>query len=342
MTIRDSHGFHGFVSFVIPAKDEEATLETLYSRIAEHVSLIGAAKFEVIFIDDGSKDATWSVMRQLAASHSDHVRAFRLRRNFGKALALALGFGQVRGDLVFTMDADLQDDPAEIPAFLTKLEEGYDVVSGWKEKRNDPRSKTLPSKLFNRVTAWMSGLNLRDFNCGFKLYRREVVQSIRLYGELHRYVPVLAHDLGFRVGEIAVKHHPREHGVSKYGFERYARGLLDLMAVLVTTRYLQKPGHLFGGIGLLFGLVGGIALAYLGFVWMFGDEPIGNRPLLIIGVLFVILSIQLLSLGLLAELINRHAATRSTAELVVEQAPVHEPDSVTASTDRAISSVRMA
>lgn len=309
------------ISFVIPAKDEEATLQTLYSRIAEQLSTMAIQTYEVIFIDDGSRDATWTVMRELASLHPDHVRAFRLRRNFGKAQALALGFQRARSDLVFTMDADLQDDPAEIPAFLAKLREGYDVVSGWKEKRNDPRSKTLPSKLFNRVTAWMSGLKLQDFNCGFKLYRREVVQNIQLYGELHRYVPVLAHDLGFRVGEIAVKHHPREHGTSKYGFERYARGLLDLMTVLVTTRYLQKPGHLFGGIGLLFGLVGSVALVYLGFVWLLGSEPIGNRPLLLIGVLFIILSIQLLSLGLLAELINRHAGRRSSDQIIVEQAP---------------------
>lgn len=291
-----------FLSFVIPVKDEEESLDELADRIVECVrTSCPNHQPEIVFIDDGSKDRSWDVMQSIVNRLPDVVRAIRFRRNLGKALALEAGFRACRGDIVFTMDADLQDDPKEIPRFLAKLEEGFDLVSGWKRTRHDPLSKTLPSKLFNGVTAKLTGVKLNDFNCGFKCYRREVVESIRLYGELHRYIPVLVADLGYRVGEIEVEHHPRKHGSSKYGWERYVRGFINLLTVLATTRWLAKPGHLFGGMGVGLGLIGGSCLTYLFLVWLFGDSPIGDRPLLTFGVLTVIASLQMLSLGVIAE-----------------------------------------
>lgn len=290
------------VSFVIPVKDEEDSLNELTDRIVEAMrSECPGDDFEILFIDDGSSDGSWSVMQTISQRLPGAVNAIRFRRNMGKALALEAGFRSCRGDVVFTMDADLQDDPKEIPRFLQMLEQGFDLVSGWKRTRHDPLSKTLPSKLFNGVTAKLTGIKLNDFNCGFKCYRREVVDRIRLYGEMHRYIPVLAADLGYRVGEIEVEHHPRIHGKSKYGWERYVRGFIDLLTVLATTHWLVKPGHLFGGIGVLLGLVGGASLAYLFLIWLVGVEPIGGRPLLTFGVLTTVASLQMLSLGVIAE-----------------------------------------
>jgi glycosyltransferase involved in cell wall biosynthesis len=307
------------ISFVIPAKDEEETIGLVASGI-ETVMKAEGHRWELIFVDDGSEDNTWQRMTELAERSSDDpIRALRLRRNFGKATALEVAFRECRGDIVFTMDADLQDDPEQIPRFLEKLAEGYDVVSCWKVNRRDPVSKTFPSKIFNAMTAALSGLGLHDFNCGFKAYRREVLDKIRLYGELHRYIPVLAHDLGYRVGEVPVTHHPRRHGASKYGFERYARGLLDLLTIHATTRYLQKPGHLFGGIGLVSGLLGGAILTYLMVIWFLGSQPIGTRPLFAVGILLIILSIQLISLGILAELLTRHTEARIPETLISQR-----------------------
>jgi len=308
------------ISLVIPVKNEEATLELLINEIDTVLSNMSHIDYEVILVDDGSSDDSWHIMEGLA--ENAHIQCLRLRRNFGKAMALDCGFGCANGDVVITMDADLQDDPAEIPNFLDKINEGFDVVSGWKKDRHDPLSKNLPSKLFNKVTAKVTGIQLHDFNCGFKAYRRVVLDNLKLYGELHRYVPVLAHDAGFNVTEIVVNHRPRTHGESKYGWERYTRGLLDLITVMATTRYLQKPGHLFGGVGLLFGALGAVILTYLGVLWVFGEEPIGSRPLFSIGILFEILSIQLISLGILAELITRHSDRRTSASMIDEKAGI--------------------
>lgn len=289
------------ISFVIPVKDESKNIQELVLRISSVVSeKCSGWDMEIIIIDDGSQDNSWAVISQIAEKYNE-VKGIRLRRNFGKAVALEAGFRIAKGDIIFTMDGDLQDDPKEIPRFLEKLGEGYDLVSGWKFKRYDPLSKTLPSKLFNKVTSWATGVELHDFNCGFKCYKREVIDRLNVYGELHRYVPVLAADLGFKVGEIEVEHHPRQHGVSKYGWERYLRGLIDLITVLATTRWLNKPGHLFGGIGVLFGFVGGLILIYLAMLWLTGFGPIGDRPLLIFGVMFSIFSFQMISLGIIAE-----------------------------------------
>ncbi|MCW6051169.1 glycosyltransferase family 2 protein [Microcoleus sp. A2-C5] len=301
------------LSFVIPVHNEEATLKMLFERIQIVMSQTGNDSYEVIFIDDGSRDASWQEIAELASQHPKLIKAIKMRRNFGKSAALSAGFRNAAGRIIFTLDADLQDDPAEIPKFLDSLELGFDLVSGWRKQRNDPLSKTLPSKLFNAVACLMTGVKMHDMNCGFKAYRREVLQSIKLYGELHRYIPALANNLGFKIGEVVVEHHPRKYGKSNYGWERYARGFIDLLTVLATTHYLHKPGHLFGGLGLSFGLVGTISLGYLIVIWFlnlagmsFG--PIGNRPLLFFGILCTILSVQLISLGILAELIARNVA----------------------------------
>jgi glycosyltransferase involved in cell wall biosynthesis len=307
------------ISFVIPVKDESENIKELASRIFSiFLENHAGQDVEIIIIDDGSRDNSWALITQLAEGNSK-VKGIRLRRNFGKAIALDAGFRAATGDIVFTMDGDLQDDPKEIPRFLEKLNEGYDLVSGWKFKRYDPLSKTLPSRLFNKVTSWATGVNLHDFNCGFKCYKKEVIDRLNIYGELHRYVPVLAADLGFKVGEIKVEHHPRQHGVSKYGWERYLRGLVDLITVLATTRWLNKPGHLFGGIGVLFGVVGGSMLLYLSALWLMGMGPIGNRPLLLFGVLFSISSLQMISLGVIAEFFIKARNSNNVDALISER-----------------------
>jgi glycosyltransferase involved in cell wall biosynthesis len=299
------------LSFVIPVHNEEATLKILFEKIQIVMSQTEIDSYEVIFIDDGSHDYSWREIVDLARNNPKLIKAIKLRRNFGKSAALAAGFRNSAGRIIFTLDADLQDDPAEIPKFLDHLELGFDLVSGWRRKRNDPISKTLPSKLFNAVACLMTGVQMHDMNCGFKAYRKEVLASIKLYGELHRYIPALANNLGFKIGEVVVEHHSRKHGKSNYGWERYARGFIDLLTVLATTHYLQKPGHLFGGLGLSFALVGFVSLGYLIVIWFlnllgmnFG--PIGNRPLLFFGILCTILSVQLISLGILAELMARN------------------------------------
>jgi dolichol-phosphate mannosyltransferase len=296
-----ARGLHD-ISVVVPAKDEEQSLPLVVARIVQACASAGLELRDIVLVDDGSTDGTWPVMAQLAADHPN-VQAIRLRRNFGKATALMIGIGACAGDVVITMDADLQDDPDEIPRFLAALDAGYDVISGWKKERHDPLSKTLPSRLFNKVTAAISGIRLNDFNCGFKAYRREIFDSIDLYGELHRYVPVLAGALGYRVGEIAVRHHRRRFGTSRYGAARFLRGFLDLLTVVMITRFAYRPGHLFGGIGSLFLLGGGAALAYLSGLKLFTGASIGSRPLLVLGVMTVIIGLQLIVFGMLAELI---------------------------------------
>ena len=308
------------ISFVIPVKNEQASLNELVASISSTVKAVPEHhETEVILVDDGSDDGSWLLIKELSEKFGESVKGIKLRRNFGKSIALEAGFRAATGDVIFTMDGDLQDDPKEIPRFLEKLDEGYDLVSGWKFKRYDPLSKTLPSKLFNKVTSWATGVDLHDFNCGFKCYKREVIDRLNVYGELHRYVPVLAADLGFKVGEIEVEHHPRQHGVSKYGWERYLRGLVDLITVLATTRWLNKPGHLFGGIGVLFGFVGGLILIYLAMLWLMGFGPIGDRPLLIFGVMFSIFSFQMISLGIIAEFFIKVRNPRKVDALISEE-----------------------
>lgn len=290
------------VSVLVPVKDEEESVRELATRVTAVLDRLGRS-FELIFIDDGSGDGTVQRIREAHAADS-RVKLVRLRRNFGKAAALSAGFDQCRGRIIITMDGDLQDDPDEIPRFLETLEEkDLDLVSGWKHQRRDPASKRLPSLLFNWATRRVAGVALHDFNCGFKAYRREVLEQISVYGELHRYIPVLASRRGFTIGEIPVNHHPRRHGVSKYGWDRLYKGLLDLLTVLFITRYTRRPLHLFGAAGLVFLTLGvGINL-YLAILWM-GGEYLSNRPLLLLGVLLMLLGIQTLTTGLLGEMIT--------------------------------------
>jgi len=291
------------VSVLVPVMNEQDTVMQLAERVLAVAEASNAFDLaDLHFIDDGSTDDTWNHI--VAATGLDsRVRGTRLRRNFGKASALQIGVEGIESNanVIITMDGDLQDDPDELPRFIAALESGHDVVSGWKRMRHDPAGKTIPSRLFNRITSWTSGIPLHDFNCGFKAYRREVFDSVHLYGELHRFVPVLAHAFGFRIGEIEVTHHPRRFGQSKYGARRFLRGLLDLFTVLTLTRYARKPGHLFGAGGLALGVLGVMILTWLSILWLHGHS-IGERPLLQLGVLLVLVGIQMLMFGLLAEL----------------------------------------
>ena len=308
------------ISVVVPVHNEERSLELLYGELAAALDGMGAA-WEVVFVDDGSTDGSFAALTRLHSAHGN-VRVVRLRRNFGKAAALTSGFAQACGDVVVTIDGDLQDDPAEIPRLLAKLDEGFDLVSGWKARRRDPWTRRVPSKIFNWVVGHVSGIRLHDMNCGLKAYRAEVARGLRLHGELHRFVPVLAHHRGYRVAELPVNHRPREHGRSRYGVERYLRGFFDLLTVSFMGRYRHRPLHLFGGLGLAMGLLGFAILAYLTVVKALG-HAIGQRPLLTLGVLLVVVGMQFLSLGLISELITtqheERVGEREREELLVDE-----------------------
>jgi len=288
------------LSIVIPVWDEEKNLTLLHSQLKSILEALGRS-YEVIFVDDGSYDNSFSILEKL--HHEDSkVKVIQFRRNFGKAAALSAGFTQARGKIIVTMDADLQDDPGEIPNFIQKLDEGYDLVSGWRSTRQDSFFKIFFSRLFNYLTAILTGLRIHDFNCGFKSYRKEVIKDLSLYGELHRYVPALTHWQGFKISEIKVKHRPRAHGRSKYGVKRLFSGLTDLLTVMFLTKYMKKPLHLFGGIGFLFFLAGFIINVYLAILW-FQGRGIGGRPLLLLGVLLMLVGFQIISAGLIGEMI---------------------------------------
>jgi dolichol-phosphate mannosyltransferase len=307
------------ISVIVPVHDEERSVALLHDELTSALEPL-EQPWEVVFVDDGSTDGTFAALTRLHAAHPE-VRVVRLRRNFGKAAALQAGFGEAAGDIVVTIDGDLQDDPAEIPRLLAKLDEGFDLVSGWKARRRDPFSRRVLSRVFNAVTGRLSGLRLHDLNCGLKAYRAEVVHGLRIYGELHRFIPVLAHYRGFRVAELPVNHRPREHGRSRYGMERYVRGFLDLLTVTFMGRYRHRPLHLFGGVGLVLGAIGTLLLAYLTVVKLTG-EPIGHRPLLTLGVLLVVVGVQLVSLGLVSELVASHHEERTggrSTELHVDE-----------------------
>ena len=315
------------ISVVVPVHDEDRSLELLHDELASALDPLGRP-WEAVYVDDGSTDGSFAALTRLH-DRAPNVRVVRLRRNFGKSAALAAGFRHAEGSVVVTIDADLQDDPAEIPRLLAKLDEGFDLVSGWKTQRRDPWSRRLVSKIFNSVAGRASGLKLHDMNCGLKAYRAEVVRSLRIYGELHRFLPVLAHDRGFRVAELPVNHRPREHGRSRYGVERYMRGFLDFLTVSFMGRYRHRPLHLFGGLGLVFAAIGSAVLAYLTIIKLTGSA-IGHRPLLTLGVLLVVVGFQFFSLGLLSELITSHHEERtgSADDLHVDEIlePVrHEP-----------------
>lgn len=287
------------VTVLVPAYNEAESLPELVARLRAALEPI-TERYEILVVDDGSHDGTAEVLRQLRAE-TGRVRVKSFLRNYGKSAALAVGFGAARGSVVVTIDADLQDDPDEIPFLIAKLAEGWDLVSGWKQNRQDPFIKTSTSKLFNAVTRQVSGLHLHDFNCGLKAYRQPVAKSLRVYGELHRYLPVLAHVQGFRVTEMPVRHHERRFGETKFGRSRFVNGLLDLLTVMFISRQRTSPLHFFGRLGLIFGGVGSMILLYFLGVWIV-EHALRLRPLMLVGVALVLVGVQFVSLGLLGEL----------------------------------------
>jgi glycosyltransferase involved in cell wall biosynthesis len=296
------------LSVVIPLYNEEGSLRELYDQLRSAIGKIG--RYEIIFVDDGSTDGSMRVLHELR--HRDRrVKIIRFRRNFGKSAALSAGFTHAEGSFVATMDADLQDDPHEIPNLLHEIKKGFDLVSGWKKKRRDPITKTIPSRFFNFVTSMLTGIRLHDFNCGLKIYRKEVVKEVQVYGELHRYIPVLASWHGFKVTEIAVQHHPRKYGKTKFGIGRFWKGFLDLLTVLFTTRYMQRPLHLFGFWGMIFVTLGCLVDGYLAYQKLWDGLPLSNRPLFLAGILLIIVGVQVVSVGLLGELVTK---SRHTSE----------------------------
>ena len=299
------------ISVVIPLLNEEESLGELYAWIGRVMEARGFS-YELIFIDDGSTDSSWSIIDGLA-KRDQRVKGVRFRTNYGKSAALYCGFERAEGDVVITMDADLQDSPDEIPELYRMIKEaGYDMVSGWKRTRHDPKAKTLPSKFFNATCRWVSGIQLHDFNCGLKAYRNKVVKSIEVYGEMHRYIPILAKKAGFsRIGEKEVTHYPRKFGVSKYGWERLLKGYLDLVTVMFVSKYGRSPMYFFGGGGTLMFLVGFVAM-----VWIIVEKftiarPLTNQPLFYLSLVAIVLGVVLFLAGFLGELINRNAPERN-------------------------------
>lgn len=303
---KDSREDAQSVSIVIPLYNEEESLRELSQKLRETLSRYN--RYEIIFVDDGSTDDSASVIRQLR-TRDHHIKYIRFRRNYGKSAALSVGFQHAKGDVIITMDSDLQDEPSEIPKLLAKMKEGYDMVSGWKKKRYDPVSKTIPSRFFNFITSLMSGVHLHDFNCGLKAYKQEVAKSLEIYGELHRYIPVLAFRNGYKVTEEIVVHRPRKFGKSKFGASRFWRGFFDLLTVLFTTRYFRRPLHFFGGIGAVTTSVGFLINAKLTYDWFFHNETLSNRPLLFVGMLLMIVGVQLFSTGLIGDMISKTHST---------------------------------
>lgn len=288
------------LSIVIPAFNERQALPGLIEEISRACDSL-AIDWEAIVVDDGSTDGSTELVEALAAERPE-VRGVRLRRNFGKSAALAAGFEHSSGETIVTIDGDGQDDPADIPALLAELDRGADLVSGWKRQRRDPLSRRMASRVFNRVTTWLTGVSMHDMNCGFKAYRGECARSLDVYGELHRYMPVLADQQGWRVAELPVNHRERRHGSSRFGLERYLRGALDLITVVFIGRYQHRPLHLFGGMGVGLTALGVVICAYLTIVKL-GGESIGQRPLLFLGVLMIVIGIQFLTFGLLAQMV---------------------------------------
>jgi dolichol-phosphate mannosyltransferase len=318
------------LSAVIPLRDEQESLRALYGELSD-VACEHGYELEIVFIDDGSTDGSWTIVEELAAA-DQRVRGIRFRRNFGKAAALSAGFDAARGELVVTLDADLQDDPREIPRFLAEIDGGLDCVSGWKQVRHDPWHKVGPSRVFNWLVGVLTGVKLHDHNCGFKCYRREIFDEVRLYGELHRFVPVLAAARGWKVGEIVVNHRSRQFGRSKYGVTRIVKGFLDLLTVYFLTGFEQRPQHLLGTLGILSFVVGFAGLSYLAGYWVVDKlnpdwklEDIHNRPLVIYSLGALLLGAQLMSMGFLAELFTAYYGRTSVPYSVKSRVGLPSP-----------------
>lgn len=289
------------VSILIPLYNEDESLTKLTNQIINVFETI-SPDYEIFFVDDGSDDNSLKVIKDLARNNKK-IKYVSFRKNYGKSAALNVGFKNVTGDVVITMDADLQDDPAEIPNLLQELQKGFDLVSGWKKQRHDPFIKKYSSRFFNYVTKVLSGIKIHDFNCGLKAYRKDVVKSISVHGELHRYIPVLADWKGFKISEVVVKHHPRRYGKTKFGISRFFKGFIDLITVIFTTRYIQRPLHFFGMLGAISFLVGFIIDAYLSILWFLDKINLSNRPILYLGTVLIIVGVQFFSLGLIGEML---------------------------------------
>jgi|SRR5947209_103538 len=310
------------LTVLVPVFDEEESVPGLYDEISAVLESV-PGRAEIIFVDDGSRDATLERLRALHAG-DDRVHVIGLRRNFGKTAALLAGFREARGEIIITMDGDLQDNPAEIPQFIASIRAGNDLVSGWKQKRDDPASKTLPSRLFNLTVRRSTGIPLHDFNCGFKAYRREVLEEVKLYGELHRFIPVLAYWKGYRIAELPVHHRARKFGRSKFGAGRLLKGLLDFLKVLFLTRYMQRPLQLFGILGLALFSLGGAGFVYLFVLKLMGQSLFQSHgPLLFLSGILIVSGLQLFMLGLLGEML-RHYSFRPEEEFSIRDRLTHE------------------
>lgn len=309
------------ISIVIPAYNEKESLTELYRKVKENIDLCVntdlVSDYEFLFVDDGSMDGSIDVIKELRAEDPG-IRYIQFRRNFGKSIALQTAFRNVTGDVVITMDADLQDEPSELKNFIEKIDEGYDLVVGWKINRLDSLEKRLPSKLFNKVTSIMSGIALHDFDCGYKAFRREVTDSLNVYGQLHRYIPVLAYRDGFRITEIPVHHNTRKHGKSKYGMERYLQGLFDFLSVFFLSKYSDRPMYFFGRLGLVISGCGFLICLALTVFWFMGNE-IGTRPLLQLGILLLLLGVQFFSIGFIGNLLIDSTYRNNASEAHVKE-----------------------
>lgn len=303
------------ISVVIPMYNEEESLDELSYSLYKVLSEM-KANYEVLLIDDGSTDGSFNKAKEINTKNS-RFHCIKLRKNYGKSSALAVGFKNAKGDIIITMDADLQDDPEEIPELVSKINSGYDLVSGWKKVRYDPFIKKHTSKFFNFFASMISGIRLHDFNCGLKAYKKDVIKSIKIYGELHRYIPALAHLSGFRVTEKVVKHKARKYGVTKFGASRFFKGFFDLLTVLFTTRFIKRPLHLFGTLGLISFFIGTGITIYLSAMKIIYNEYLTNRPLFLVGIMFVILGVQSFSLGLIGEMITRSYYTEE--DILIEE-----------------------
>ena len=295
------------VTVLVPLFNEDESLSKLTKQIDETFNKI-STNYEILFVDDGSTDKSLQVIKDLARSNNK-IKYISFRKNYGKSAALNVGFKNATGDVVITMDADLQDDPAEIPNLLEELGKGFDLVSGWKKKRHDPFIKKYSSRFFNYVTKVMTGIKLHDFNCGLKAYRKEVVKDVEVHGELHRYIPVLADWKGYKVSEVVVKHHPRRYGKTKFGISRFFKGFIDLVTVIFTTRYIRRPLHFFGLLGAITFLAGFMIDAYLTILWFLHEVNLSNRPILYLGTVLIIVGVQFFSLGLIGEMLVHNDTT---------------------------------